>query len=127
MDILTSLTAVSQALNIAKEIKEIDRSIDDAEFKLKIAELMSALADAKVSLSDAHREIGQLREEIIKLKEGDICPVCKTGRLKIISVQPHEFFVGTEFHEVSCSSDDCDYRTERQFDSNRGIYTSKKE
>jgi hypothetical protein len=39
MEILTGLTAISQAIGISRELKEIDRGVDEAAFKLKLAGL----------------------------------------------------------------------------------------
>jgi hypothetical protein len=57
MDIASGLSAASAAITIAKDLREIDRSVDEATFKLKIAELTEALADTKIALSDARNKI----------------------------------------------------------------------
>jgi hypothetical protein len=64
MDIMTGLSAVAQAMNIAKGLRDIEKGFDAAEFKLKIADLYSALADAKVALADAKTEIESKQAEI---------------------------------------------------------------
>jgi hypothetical protein len=64
MDIMTGISAVAQAMNIVKGLREIDKGFDAAEFKLKIADLYSALADAKVALADAKTEIESKQTEI---------------------------------------------------------------
>jgi len=64
MDIMTGLSAVAQAMNIAKGLREIEKGFDAAEFKVKIAELNSALADAKVALADAKTEVDSKQAEI---------------------------------------------------------------
>jgi hypothetical protein len=51
MDIMTGLSAVAQALNVANWLRGIEKEFDAAEFKIKIADLYSALADAKVALA----------------------------------------------------------------------------
>jgi hypothetical protein len=61
MDIMVGFSAVSQALNIAKQLKEFEKQFDSAEFKLKIAELYSTLADAKIGLVDAKETIDAKR------------------------------------------------------------------
>jgi hypothetical protein len=43
MDIMTGIRAITQALNVVKSFREIEKGFDAAEFKLKIAELNSAL------------------------------------------------------------------------------------
>ena len=74
MDVMTGLAAASQALGIAKDLKELDASIGKAEFKLKIAELTEALADTKVALSEAKMSLAEkdtaisnLEAEIVEL------------------------------------------------------------
>ena len=59
MDIASGLSAASAAITIAKDLREIDRSVDEATFKLKIAELTEALADTKIALSDARNKISK--------------------------------------------------------------------
>jgi len=65
MDIMTGISAVAQALNIVKSLREVEKGFDAAEFKLKIAELNSTLADAK--LADAKTEIDSKQAEIAAL------------------------------------------------------------
>jgi hypothetical protein len=57
MDIMTGLSAVTQALNVANWLRGIEKEFDVAEFKLKMAELYSSLADAKLALADAKTEM----------------------------------------------------------------------
>jgi hypothetical protein len=64
MDIMTGISAVAQAMNIVKGLREIEKGFDAAEFKLKIADLYSTLADAKVALADAKTEIESKQGEI---------------------------------------------------------------
>ena len=125
MDIIGGLSAAKIALDLAKDLREIDKSVDEAGFKLKIAELVSAVADTKVALADAKEQIHELQHEIRSLREGDLCPVCREGRLKVTRVTPHEYFIGTEFHDSECSVKGCGYKNCRQFDTNRGAYSSK--
>jgi hypothetical protein len=68
MDVMVGISAVSQALNVAKQLKEFEKQFNSAEFKLKIAELYSSLADAKMSLADAKETIDAKTAEIAKLK-----------------------------------------------------------
>jgi hypothetical protein len=64
MDIMTGLSAVTQALGIANWLRGIEKGYDAAEFKLKIADLNSALADAKLALADAKTERESKQAEI---------------------------------------------------------------
>ncbi len=69
MDIPGTLAVIAQAISITKDLKDIDRGIDSAEFKLKIAELSSSLADAKLTLLDAQEELQGYEKEIRQLKD----------------------------------------------------------
>ena len=53
MDIVTALSAISQAVTIAKTVREIDKGFDQAEYKAKIADILGLLADTKLALIDA--------------------------------------------------------------------------
>ena len=123
MDVIGGLTAVSQAIGIAKELKQIDRTIDDASFRLKIADLIESLAETKIALADAKEEIAKHKREIRKLNEtletarsGEACPICKTGQLKITAVRKHPIFgpMGHQEHDLECSNDDCSHREKRK-------------
>jgi hypothetical protein len=68
MDIMTGISAVAQALNVANWLRGIEKEFDVAEFKIKVADLYSALADAKVSLAEAKTEMESKQAEIEALK-----------------------------------------------------------
>jgi uncharacterized coiled-coil DUF342 family protein len=69
------LTSIKTAIDIAKTLKNIDKSYNDAEVKLKIIDLMDKLADVKEKLLDIKDENLSYRirikelEEQIRLKE----------------------------------------------------------
>ena len=120
MDIIGGLTAARLAVNLAKDLREIDRSVDEATFRLKLAELTSALADAHVALSEAKLELNKkdaetrsLSDELRELKEGAICPKCRKGNLEIIESHPlatgalGRFGVEEQMH----GCDKCEYKT----------------
>lgn len=67
MDIAASIAAITAALGLVKELKEIDASFDKAEMKLKLAELTGALADAKLGIIDAQDEVASRNKEIERL------------------------------------------------------------
>jgi len=64
MDIMTGLSAVAQAFNVANWLRGIEKEFDVAEFKLKMAELYSSLTDAKLALADAKTEMDGKQAEI---------------------------------------------------------------
>ncbi|TIP57028.1 MAG: hypothetical protein E5X56_21845 [Mesorhizobium sp.] len=68
MDIVVRLAAVGQAFDIARQLREFEKSFSDAEFKLKITELYSALSDTKMALADAREAIQERDSEIKRLK-----------------------------------------------------------
>lgn len=125
MDLAGGLAAVSQALGIAKALKEIDKSFDVATHKARVAELYEALAEVKMALSDAREElhtkdgeIRRLNEEIAALKSGEACPLCGSGRLKVQSIKPHAHFksVGMQEITVVCDAEGCGHSERRMRD-----------
>ncbi len=68
MDLMTGLAAASQALGIAKQIRDIDVSFDKADFKLKIADITERLSDVKLALLEAKSELDDKNGEIARLK-----------------------------------------------------------
>ncbi|WP_187430277.1 hypothetical protein ROLI_007780 [Roseobacter fucihabitans] len=122
MNVVEGLTAASLALGLVKDLRDIDRSVDEAEYKLKIAEIIKALADAKIALSDAKMKISNLENTLAGKSHGDICPICKSGRLLVLNVERHEIYPGIEFHISKCSDETCMYSNERTFDANIGEY-----
>ena len=125
MDIITGLNAASQALSIAKELRSIDRSVDEATFKLRLADLTEALAEAKISLSEAKLALSEKDEEIHKLRNelavksnGESCPVCGVGIMKTLSVSPHPTFgeLGVQEKHLKCSSSSCSHEERRIHD-----------
>ena len=122
MDILGGLTAAKLALDLVKDLKEIDKSVDEASFKLKLAELTSALADTKVALSDAKISLQEKNEEIEILRSsldiaqnGDFCPKCRAFRLALSSSE--EMLMGglgrygVEEWTFECENPECDFQT----------------
>jgi hypothetical protein len=66
--IAEGLSAVSTALGIVKTLREIDRGVQEAEFKLKIASVTESLADAKLALVDAQDEVKRREAELDQLR-----------------------------------------------------------
>ncbi|MBO0125109.1 hypothetical protein [Agrobacterium sp. OT33] len=69
MDIAGSIAAVTAALGLVKELREIDAQYDKAEMKLKIAELTEALSDTKQGVADVAQALKEKDEEIDRLKK----------------------------------------------------------
>lgn len=72
MDIAATISAVSAAIGLAKEIRSIDTQVDQAELKLKIADLTSSLAEAKMGLVDVADQIREKDDEISRLTAFDL-------------------------------------------------------
>ncbi len=64
-----ALTAIKTATEIAKLLRESDRSLEKAEMKLKLADLVSALADAKIQIAEFHELVDQRDARIAELEE----------------------------------------------------------
>lgn len=131
MTLVEGLSAASAAIGIVKELRDIDRSIDDATFRLKIAELTVVLADTKIALSEAklaisekETNIRELEAHIVDLSSGETCPVCNVGRLKTVKVAPHPTSmlskVGIKEKHLKCDGENCGH-TENQLSDPSGI------
>ena len=59
-------------------------------------------------------------ESRLRLSVHDMCPQCRSGRLRVIETAPHpEFgFAGIETHQVRCDRAECGYAGSRLFDPN---------
>ena len=68
MDVVAGLTAVTQGLTVAKGLRSIEKSYDEAAFKARIAEVIESLTDAKLALADAKEELAEKEREIVRLK-----------------------------------------------------------
>lgn len=113
MDIIGGLTAAKLAIDIATDLRSIDRSVDEATFKLKLAELTIALADAQLALSEAKVKISGLENEIDSIKNGDTCPKCRIGRLLLVKTSLMAMGglgrFGVEEWYYGCDNSVCDF------------------
>ena len=123
MDISAGLTLIGQALGVVKGLREIEKGFDAAALKAQMAELYSALADVKMALTDARetifgrdRVIKELQDKIDALTAGDVCPICKEGRMKVTASQPHPIFgqVGVLERTVNCEK--CGHKEKHMHD-----------
>lgn len=69
VDIAAGLSMAAQAIAIAKDLRDIDKSLDIGEFKAKMAELYGSLADVKMALADAQSAMKEKDAEIARLQE----------------------------------------------------------
>ncbi|WP_243612680.1 hypothetical protein [Shimia aestuarii] len=120
MDLGSGLSAASTAIGIVRELREIDRSVDEAAYKLKLAELTEALADAKLALTDAKVKVADLEMALADATSGEICPKCKVGRLQLVSTRPklqrglNHF--GVEVWDFQCDNSDCAFESSKLHD-----------
>lgn len=123
MDIAAALGALSQATNIVKALRSIDKSYDLATAKAQMAEVYGALADVKIALSDAREEIHsrdqrirELEEQITALNSGEACPLCDSGRLKVVASKPHPSFAFAGVQERTVKCTECGHSEQRFHD-----------
>lgn len=131
MTILEGLAAANAAVNILKDLKDIDRNVDEAAYKLRIADTISALAEAKIALSDANMELNDNKVEILRLKvelqnptEGDVCPKCREGRMNLLGTTMNRSGLanlGVEDWRYQCSQSDCDFEQRQIHDPHGAI------
>jgi hypothetical protein len=59
-------------------------------------------------------------EARLRLSAHDMCPQCRSGRLRVIETSSHpEFgFAGIETHQVRCDRPECGYAGTRLYDPN---------
>lgn len=67
-DIVSGLTALKTAFDIAKELKNATKAYNDAEMRLKFSDLYSALSDARIELADTQLEMHDLKQQISALQ-----------------------------------------------------------
>ena len=114
MGIVEGLAAATQAISIAKSLRDVEKRYDAATYKAQVTDLMVALSDAKLALTEAREELGAKDKEIAELKasfeeksqlvkaEGDylykagpdgnpigypICPRCEQKDGKIVQLK----------------------------------------
>lgn len=116
MDLMATLALASQTVKVVKDLRDLERDFDAASYKAKMAELYGNLADIKMALSDANEllhekdaEIKKLKADLAAAKSGEICPICESGNMKVISVKPHHIFgnMGLKVHTLKCTN--CDH------------------
>ena len=125
MDLMTGLSAASQAIGLAKQLRDLDRALDESAFKAKLLELQEALFETKSALLDAKEallvkdtRIAELEGVIEEIRSGETCPICQKGQLKVTGSRPHPHF-GTFGHQertLTCTNIDCGHSEKRKFD-----------
>jgi len=67
MDIMAGIVAATQAIDIAKALRSVERTYDAVSLKAEISDLMDKLLDAKAALQDARQELGEKESRIAAL------------------------------------------------------------
>ncbi|MBB2964751.1 hypothetical protein [Methylobacterium sp. R2-1] len=68
MDVMAGIAAASQALKMAREIREVSKDFENADLKSKIVALVETLSDAKLALIDAKEELQNAKSEAEELR-----------------------------------------------------------
>ncbi len=124
MDLIGELSAAKLAIDLAKDLRQIDRSVDEAGFKLKLADLTAALADTQVALAEARvkiidkdARIHELEIKLVDATKGDLCPKCRAGRLSLSGKSKMSMGglgnYGVEEWDFRCNHPECDFETKR--------------
>jgi hypothetical protein len=137
MDIVGGLSALSQAVTLLRDLRDIDREVDEAAFKLKVAEIQNGLADAKIALADAKVALSsesdknlQLLRELDELRNGDYCPKCRTGRMRLVNTEFHSHrglgHFGVEDWDYKCDNAQCAFTQTRLHDPHGAVIAQAK-
>ena len=68
MDIISGISAVNSAIGIAKALRGIEKTYDEATAKAQLADLISSLTDAKLAMAEAKENLAAKDKEIERLK-----------------------------------------------------------
>lgn len=125
MDIAAGLTLLGQAAGIVKDLRAIEKGFDLAAVKAQMADLYGTLAEVKIALSDAHdtirdkeRKIKEFEDKIVTLTSGEFCPICESGRMKVVESVEHPDFGFAGVHERTLKCTDCNHSEKRLHDPN---------
>jgi hypothetical protein len=64
IEVTQTLSTIAAAIGLAKEFRQLNKIVDEAEFKLKMAEIQIALADAKATIAELTGAITERDTEI---------------------------------------------------------------
>jgi molybdenum cofactor biosynthesis enzyme MoaA len=69
VDLAAGLASVSQAISIARTIRDVERSFDAVALKTQIVDLMDKLQDVRSALQDARDELEAKESEISQIRQ----------------------------------------------------------
>lgn len=112
------MTVLSELADAAKRLQGLKKDISDLEFREEILKLRHLLLDAREELREKDAKIKELEETIASLRSGDTCPICRNGRMTVITSVPHPSFAfaGVQEQTVQCSA--CKHSEKRMYDPN---------
>ena len=67
--IVAMIAAIKHSIDIAKDLKDADSTLEKAELKLKIAELIGSLADAKTNATEFQELLQEKDKRITELED----------------------------------------------------------
>jgi hypothetical protein len=81
--------------------------------------LSKRLKDLEDQIEMLHERLAAI-ESRLRLSTQDMCPQCRSGRLRVIdtSLHPDFGFAGIETHQVRCDRAECGYAGSRLYDPN---------
>lgn len=93
MEFGAALSAISNAMALAKTLRGIQQDYDLASVRAQMAEIYDALADARIALADAKGVIADRDMLIAELKGGPVpgepCPFCGERAMRMTTQQLH--------------------------------------
>lgn len=93
MDLGAALSALSNAMTLAKALRGIQQDYDLASVRAQMAEIYDALADARIALADAKSVIAERELKIKELEGGPVpgepCPYCGARAMRMTRQAMH--------------------------------------
>jgi DNA repair exonuclease SbcCD ATPase subunit len=87
MDLGAALSALSNAMTLAKALRGIQQDYDLASVRAQMAEIYDSLADARIALADAKSVIAERELQIKELEGGPVpgepCPYCGARAMRM--------------------------------------------
>lgn len=93
MELGAALSALSNAMDLAKTLRGIQQDYDLALVRAQMAEIYDALADARIALADAKGIIAERELQIKELEGGPVpgepCPYCGARAMRMTTQRMH--------------------------------------
>lgn len=127
MDIPTALATAKTLIDVLKGVRDIEQGVEKAEFRAKIGGLIEQATDLRIALSEAKdallekdREITRLKDLLAAATKGEVCPKCRSGRMRVVDEKPDPIFRvhGISLQTLACDEPSCGLTRQKQFDPN---------